>query len=209
MLLSFPWGSPLTSLLIWRKLWRERDVICLWGVFVPIKWILYKANAVVGIIKFISAFFWHLNYSVGQHSLRAIYSDLAFFGKAQNIDFIGIQPHLCALPPYYLPWFMSLTLTRFLHRKLRGDWEPQWATETYKPSWIWACNCTCTLKPHRLADCAHPIFSVLSGLDDTAVPSQPSGSPHTFPPLLQMLNSCLRHLQGGKSGPQHPRRACL
>ena len=91
---------------------------------------------------------------------------------------------------------MSLTLTRFLHRKLRGAWEPQWAMEANKPSWIGACNCTCILKPHHLPGCAHPIFSVLSGLDDTAVPAQPSGFPRTFPPLPQMLNGLFAALAG-------------
>lgn len=92
---------------------------------------------------------------------------------------------------------MSLTLTRFLHRKLRRGWKPQWEMETNKASWIWACNCTCILlKPHHLSGCAHPIFSVLPGLDDTAVPSLPSASPPHLPPALQMLNRLFAALAG-------------
>lgn len=87
MLLSSPWGSPLTSLLIWRKLWQEKDAICLGSVFVPIKWILYQANAAVGIIKFIAVFFLYLNHPVGQDSLSVIYSDLAFFCQTQKYIF--------------------------------------------------------------------------------------------------------------------------
>lgn len=51
---------------------------------------------------------------------------------------------------------MTLTLVRFLRRKLRGGCKPQWETEAYKRGWAWASDCTHIPTHHHLSLLAHP-----------------------------------------------------